>query len=494
MLDPLEAIKQYQEFRKFNRLDFYEPYLFQKCFHHAEGGETYHTGCFETHGGQLARLRALQAGNQSGKTLSAGAEAAMHPTGKYPDWWRGHRFRRPTKGTVCGVINDKTRDICQAELFGEPGDNSMLGTGMIPKDCIGEITRKPGVPNAYDSAFVKHFTDGVFDGWSKVFFGSYQQDINSLMGTRMDWIWGDEEPPQAVHSQFMRAVLSTQGIIFYSFTPESGMTELVLEFQEDLKNTMALVRATWDDAAHFDDPAYREQAEQQFPIHEREMRRQGIPMMGTGLVWPVKEEEIRVDPFAIPRHWPRLCAVDFGMDHPFAAAWIAWDRDTDSIYLYDCYRASRKSEGRSVTIAEHASAIKKRGEWILCIWPHDMNQEDPKSCKALHKLFVEEGVNMHREHFTNPPEPGQAKGDIGVEVGIQHIMDRFQLGTFKVFSNLDLWFGEFRGYHRDTKGKIVKVRDDLMAATRYAVMSVRLAYTEPVMKKKHLRIVGARNW
>ena len=493
-MDPLEAIRQYEVYKKFNKIEFYEPYPFQKAFHYAEGGETYHTGNFTTNGGTLARIRALQAGNQSGKTLSAGAEAAMHLTGKYPEGWKGHRFNRPVKGTVCGVINDKTRDICQAELFGEPGAKSEIGTGAIPKSDIGEITRKPGVPNAFDSVFVKHYTNGIFDGWSKVFFGSYQQDIDSLMGTRMDFVWGDEEPPQDVHSQFLRSTLSTRGIIFYSFTPESGMTELVLEFQEDLKENMALIRATWDDAPHFDDPAYREEAEKQFPLHEREMRRQGIPMMGTGLIWPVREEDIACEPFEIPRHWARLCAVDFGMDHPFAAAWIAWDRDTDTIYLYDCYRASRKSEGRSITIAEHASAIKSRGTWIPCVWPHDMNQEEPKSCKALHRLFADEGVNMRPEHFTNPPEPGQAKGDMGVEVGLQHILDRFHMGTFKVFKHLDLWFGEFRGYHRDTKGKVVKVRDDLMAATRYAVMSTRHAYTEPVAKRQSFKVVGARNW
>ena len=488
------ALREQAEFKRTHKLDFYLPYPFQKAFHHAEGGEKYHTGTFETHNNLLARIRALQAGNQSGKTLSAGNEAAMHATGRYPDWWEGHRFNRPTKGTVCGVFNDKTRDICQAELFGEPGDKSAIGTGAVPKDCIGEITRKPGVPNAFDSVFVKHFTNGVFDGWSKIFFGSYQQDLQSLMGTRMDWIWGDEEPPAEVHSQFLRSTLSTRGIIFYSFTPESGMTQLVLEFQEDLKSNMALVRATWDDAAHFDDPAYREEAEKQFPVHEREMRRQGIPMMGTGLVWPVKEEDIRAEQFEIPKYWPRLCAVDFGMDHPFAAVWIAWDRDTDTIYLYDCYRKSRKSEGRSVSIAEHASAIKHRGEWIPCIWPHDMNQEEPKSCKSLSQLFREEGVNMRPEHFTNPPAAGEKKGDIGVEVGIQSILDRMETGTFKVFSHLDTWFGEFRGYHRGLDGKLVKLRDDLMAATRYGAMSTRYAYTQPVRRAKVIQLRGASNW
>ena len=36
------------------------------------------------------------AGNQLGKTLAGGVEAAMHVTGRYPDWWQGKRFDEPT--------------------------------------------------------------------------------------------------------------------------------------------------------------------------------------------------------------------------------------------------------------------------------------------------------------------------------------------------------------------------------------------------------------
>ena len=470
--------------RRYNALEYYAPYEFQKCFHHAEGGEVYHTGKFNTKGGKLARIRALQAGNKVGKTLSAGHEAAFHLTGLYPDWWQGWRLNYPNKGTVCGVINDKTRDVCQAELFGEPGMPDSFGTGAIPKHLIGEVTRKPGVPNAYDSVNIKH----VSGGWSKVFFGAYAQDIMSLMATRMDWTWGDEEPPVEVHSQFMRSILATKGFLFYSFTPEKGMTNLVYNFQEDLKDNMSVVHATWDDAGHFDDPEYRKEVEESFPEHEREMRRKGIPMMGSGLIWPVKEEDIRIKARQLPRHWPRLCAVDFGSDHPFAAVWSAWDRDTDTIYIYDCFRESRN------TIATNASALKSRGAWIPVVWPHDMNQEDPRSSKTYAKLFQEEGCNMRPDHFTNPPLPGQTKGDIGVEAGIQAIYDRMKMGTFKVFDHLDLWFNEFRSYHRGTDGKIVKLRDDLMAATRYNAMSIRYAYTEPVQQKRRSHVVGATNW
>jgi Terminase RNaseH-like domain len=47
-------------------------------------------------------------------------------------------------------------------------------------------------------------------------------------------------------------------------------------------------------------------------------------------------------------------------------------------------------------------------------------------------------------------------------------------GRFKVFSHLELWFEEFRGYHHKDH-KIIDRDDDLMAATRYALMSQRFA-------------------
>ena len=56
------------------------------------------------------------------------------------------------------------------------------------------------------------------------------------------------------------------------------------------------------------------------------------------------------------------------------------------------------------------------------------------------------------------------------------ILTRMQSGRFKVFSHLNDWFDEFRLYHRKD-GQIVKQRDDLMDATRYAIMMLR--FSEP---------------
>jgi hypothetical protein len=57
------------------------------------------------------------------------------------------------------------------------------------------------------------------------------------------------------------------------------------------------------------------------------------------------------------------------------------------------------------------------------------------------------------------------------------MLDRMKTGRFKVLRHLGDWFEEFRLYHR-RDGRVVKEGDDLMAATRYALMMLRHARTE----------------
>ena len=57
------------------------------------------------------------------------------------------------------------------------------------------------------------------------------------------------------------------------------------------------------------------------------------------------------------------------------------------------------------------------------------------------------------------------------------MLTRMEQGKFKVFNTLYDWFQEYRLYHRKD-GKLVKIKDDLMSATRYAVMSLRHSTSE----------------
>ena len=93
---------------------------------------------------------------------------------------------------------------------------------------------------------------------------------------------------------------------------------------------------------------------------------------------------------------------------------------------------------------------------------------------GLAEQYRNAGVQMLPFHFENPPAIGEKKGGNSVEVGIMDMLQRMENGQFKVFNTLTDWFEEFRMYHRKDS-KIVAIRDDLMAATRYGVMSLRFA-------------------
>jgi hypothetical protein len=206
-----------------------------------------------------------------------------------------------------------------------------------------------------------------------------------------------------------------------------------------------------------------------YPAHEREARAKGIPTMGSGRIFPVEEAMISVPEREIPKHWPQIVGLDFGWDHPTAAARLAWDRDADCVYVTGCYRR------REAVPAIHAAAVSAWGKWIPVAWPHDGLQHDKGSGDQLKTQYASHGLNMLTDQASH------AEGGNGVEAGLMEILERMETGRFKVFAGLNDWFEEFRLYHRKD-GKIVKERDDIMSATRYAVMMLRHAKVNSTAK------------
>jgi len=447
----VEIAKELENRKATNRMNDYAPYEYQIKFHNT-----------------IAQQRLLMAGNRIGKSFCGAMEMAYHVTGYYPTWWEGKRFNRPIRAWAGGVSNETTRDVCQKELIGQPDDPAAKGTGSIPKKYIVDTIRKAGVPNALNSVIVKHKSGGN----SRIAFKSYDMGKEKWMGESVDVIWLDEEPPTPIYTQSLTRTADKGGIVYMTFTPESGMTETVAQFLNNLRKGQALITAGWDDAPHMT-PEVREQILSALPPHERKMRERGIPQLGSGLVFPIAEEDVICDEIQIPDHWPKICGLDFGWDHPTAAVWVAWDRDTDIAYVYDSYAM------RQEAVPIHASAIKMRGKYIPVVWPMDGRQADKGSGKSLTQQYREEGVNMTREHFSNPPQNGQRDGTGGnsVEAGVQEIYTRFKTQRLKIFKNQGKLLEELRMYHRKD-GKIVPANDDVISAMRYAVMSLRKARTK----------------
>ncbi len=426
------------------RLIDYAPYPKQREFHAA---------------GAQYRERLLMAGNQLGKTLAAAMEVAMHMTGRYPDWWQGYRFDRPTRG-ICGSESvELTKKGVQRLLLGNPETPEQWGTGSIPKDCLIDTSPRPGVPNAVSAIIVKH----VSGGESVVTTASYDQGRTKWQADTLDWAWLDEECDEDIYFEVLTRTNVAMGPVFMTFTPLKGMSQVVRRFYPTSTASPGthVTHMTIEDAGHYT-PEQRAAIIASYPAHEQKARAMGLPALGSGRVFQVDQDDISVKPFQIPQHWPQLGGLDFGWDHPSAAIRTAWDRDSDVIYVISVYRK------RQVTPLLFAAAVKPWGDWLQWAWPHDGLQHDKGSGEQLAKQYSQAGLRML------PVRATFEDGSNGLEAGVQEMNDRMLTGRLKVFAHLAEWFEEFNTYHRKD-GLIVKEADDLLSATRYAIMMRRFA-------------------
>lgn len=427
--------------------------------------------------GAKNKQRLLMAANRVGKTYSAAIEVAFHVTGRYPDWWEGYRFQGPITCWALGVTGEQIRDVVQKALFGEFDESGPDGTGAIPYEDIAGFIRSGQTKDLLKDVQVQHQSGGM----SKVSLKAYSQGQNPLMGDSIDLIWIDEEPvdPLIYPQCLIRTATGDQGrggIVLLTFTPENGMTSLVAQFTESLQPGQDLINVTWDDAPHLTKEV-KEQILAAIPAYQRKMRSQGIPVMGSGLIFTIEDEEIMCDPFQIPQHWTIINGCDFGWDHPQAHIQLAWDRDADVFYVINAWRKAEQDAVQAWT------AVKRWAAHFPVAWPHDGLQHEKGGGEVLKNQYKAAGFNMLPAHATWP------MGGNSVEAGVREIGDRMLNGTFKVFKNLTEVFEEKRLYHRDKKGHIVKLRDDLLSAIRYAYMMARFSVPNVGQKPRQNAIV-----
>lgn len=247
------------------------------------------------------------------------------------------------------------------------------------------------------------------------------------------------------------------------------------ETQAKSATNKAIVMAGWDDAPHLDEDSKRELLGSCEP-HLRESRSKGIPHLGSGAIYPIPVEDIEVEPFQIKPWFFRCYGLDVGWNYT-AAVWLALDKDTDTVYLYDCYKRS-KSEPEI-----HAAAINRRNaggtKWPGAIDPASSGRSQ-KDGEQLLRIYRQLGLKVF-------------PADNAVEAGIYSVYSRLSTGRLKVFKGvMSPWIEEYRMYRRDTAGKIIKTNDHLMDATRYGIMSA-LSRAKQVSKTQEMN-AASRNY
>ena len=260
---------------RYDQLRYFRPFEHQRAFFRTGGVDR----------------RGILAANRIGKTVSTCYETAMHLTGRYPDWWEGHRFGGAITVMVAGEGWAQVALVLQNELLGTPDIKIRegLGTGAIPRECIVEHTIRSDGANVIGCEILHQSGTKSY-----LLFANYTQEVRQLQGLKLNLAVFDEQPPDDFFSEVVTRTATTQGQVLCSFTPLKGLNGLVSKFW-NREEGYDFVRVAWDDVPEYDpwgEPfllaSTRRQLERDYLPHEREARIAGKPIMGQGAVFQLR--------------------------------------------------------------------------------------------------------------------------------------------------------------------------------------------------------------
>jgi phage terminase large subunit-like protein len=298
----------------------------------------------------------------------------------------------------------------------------------------------------------------------------------ALQGETLDLVWLDEEPADyAVYSECLARVSATGGFLMITFTPLRGMSEITARYRNEFSPDRTYVQFGIEDIppdGHIK-PEDRARIIAGYPAHERDARSKGEPMLGEGKVYQTPEGQIieDADPLQFPTYWRWGWGIDPGLDHPAGFALLAWDSGQDVIHVVAELRVTGQSAAQHVALMRNLEMrVFGRHMDFPVAWPADAGTRDRGSGEPLKHIYKQFGLRMMASHATLPSMHGVSA--VSLEGGVAEINLREQHGKWKVSRGCMCYLEERRLYHRKD-GEIVRLRDDVLAAARYAFMMRR---------------------
>jgi hypothetical protein len=245
---------------------------------------------------------------------------------------------------------------------------------------------------------------------------------------------------------------------------------LTYRFLSEPSADRAVFRITGEEVKHVSHER-REELAAGYTDAERETRLEGIPQLGTGPIFPLEllpaiVRRFKSDgPDAEIRDYARWCVgIDFGFDHPFAAVMIAWHHDTGEIYVVDSFSMVKSSA------LYHVQRIHSmtQGLRLPIAWPHDGSVHDKGSGLSLAGQYRNFNANMMPKWALN-----HGTTHYNVDPALEEMRELWYTHKLIIAPHNAELIEEFRHYHRDGNFKIVRQRDDLISALRYAIMMRR---------------------
>ena len=466
--DYLDLLQKLEETRKYNKINYFQPYPFQKRFYDL---------------GKDHPVRALIAANRCGKTYSAAMELSYHATGNYPEWWEGRVFDRPVTIVAAGVTSHQVKRVLQKEFVGtiHRDRKDEIGTGSLPRHTIDMKRSVGGRDGLLPEIAIKH-KDG---GYSTIILYAYAQDVESMMGFTADIVYVDEQDKNKfdlIFSELVKRISSVNGLAMATFTPLAGMTHIVRQFWDPMGDFHGgLVNAGWDDIEHLTEDV-KEQMLSATPPHLRDAVSKGIPVLGAGAVYNIGEGDIMYDDIEIREDWPRICGMDVGFTNdPTAGVFVAKDMSTGVYYVYDEYG---DIDNNSWHPSQHVPKLhSKQCNKIPIVYDSAAKAKVGASGKAVVEMWREQGLNVLDKSFRNPKYLSEKSNgsykDKGL--GLQHLYELMSTGKLKIHArNCPNIWREFRSYSYDDKGVPVDKDDHWMDALRYAIMTAEGGHMQQI--------------
>ena len=463
-----ELVMEVADDMKYNQLKYFRPFSHQIKF--------FNTGACDRRG--------ILAANRIGKTVSTCFETAYHLTGLYPSWWEGKRFDRPVTAMVAGEGWSQVALVLQAELLGsnDVKINESLGTGAIPRNCIVFDTMRNDGANCI-GVEIKH----VSGSNSYILFANYTQEVRQMQGFKLNLAVFDEQPPDDFFSEIVTRTATTQGQVLCSFTPLKGLNGLVSKFWNH-EEGYEHIRVSWDDVPEYDpwgEPfllnSTRLQLERDYLPHERDARRNGVPVMGKGAVFQIRNWPTYKTgdyDFRNIRGLERIIALDLGLVNDKTVITLMYWHPSEKIaWLHTQIVVKGIEEANPMNYINHLMRPEVFGTPIVL--PADASTQGryTMSSQSIRELFEQYELNVHPDAIMNPPDE-QGRRNNHKSFGINVMRQMLEVGTLHVNENCVEFLREAQNYYADEKGRFSDP-DDCIDSARYALMGCLQGLAEP---------------
>lgn len=383
--------------------------------------------------GRHADIFVAMGGNRSGKSYLCGwlcFAKYLRDKAKNGDWFWcvGQNLDRSIGGQQRELWNAFPRWMFKDQTWGEK-----IGFGMH---------RKIVLPTQ----------DG---GKCLVEFRSADQAPATFEQAKLTGVWCDERLPEEIYNRLLPRIIDRDGWILYSDIPEQWWQLERLVNAEPGAGVHA-EHFTMHDNAHNLPEGAIEKASARMTSDERKMRIAGEFMIMAGVVYKEyidkdhREGGHLIDPFAIPKEWPKWRLIDYGASAPTACGWVALGSD-ESAYLYrEYYQANLSVDANAKAI--RAMSLDASGEpekyRATLMDPHAV---DPPpvyygAAKTIAQQYEEAGIASTGWPFVNV---------MGEHALVQRVKFRLERRTLFVFKTCLEARREFRSWkHKlDKDGK-----------------------------------------